>query len=124
MFVETNTCLSRQNRSFVVTKVCLSQQNFLHDEHVFVTTNIILSQQTKFLSRFVVASILLLQQKTCFVTTNVFVKTKLVVTKIILVAAPANDSGQKPGEAWFSMVTTWMSVCIYTLKNEYMLEIM
>ena len=32
--------LSQQSTSFVVTKVCLSWQNFCHNKHVFVVTNI------------------------------------------------------------------------------------
>ena len=84
------TCLSRQNRSFVcrdkyrcfvATKVCLSRH-----KHVFIATNICRDKSfvaTKTFcrdKRFVAASTLLSRQKTCF-----------VATKIILVAAPAND---------------------------------
>ena len=69
----TKVCLSRQNifvatnttiflTCFVATKVSLSRQNFCHDKNMFVAT--------KVLSR----------QKACF-----------VATKIIFVAAPAND---------------------------------
>ena len=44
MFVATNMCLSRQNKSFVATKVCLLRQNFCcifffcRDKHTFVAT--------------------------------------------------------------------------------------
>ena len=65
-FVATNTCLSRQNYAsiiFVATNTCLSRQIFYCDKHDFVAT-----------------SILLLRQRTCFVG-----------TKMILLAAPAND---------------------------------
>ena len=41
MFVATNTCLSWQNTSFVVTEVCLWQ--------IFVATNIVLLQQKLYL---------------------------------------------------------------------------
>ena len=34
----TNTCLSRQNKSFVGTKVCLSRQKFCRDKHIWVAT--------------------------------------------------------------------------------------
>ena len=59
-FVATNTtdtCLSRQNTSFVSTKVCLSRQNyvlsrqtremFCCDKHNFVTTNILWSRHDR-----------------------------------------------------------------------------
>ena len=44
---------------------------------------------------FVATSILLSWQKTCFVVTNAF-----VATKIILVAAPANDTWRSSANAW------------------------
>ena len=89
-------CLSWQNKSFVATKVCLSWQNicrdiFLtnicHDEHnsvkhVFVMTNISRDRNIwlgqKYICHdkcFVMATTLLLRQKTCFVMTNMFVVT-------------------------------------------------
>ena len=69
-----------------MTKVCLLQQNFCRKKtHVFVMTNICCNESlvvTKIFGRdshsFVVASILLLRQKTCFVTTNVFAATKVL----------------------------------------------
>ena len=100
-FCHDNTCLSQQNMSFVTTKVCLPQQNFCrdkimfcHEKHMqkltcqdktFVRTILCLLQQmfvwTKLLSqqkyvcrdkRFITRSILLSQQKTCFVVTNTY----------------------------------------------------
>ena len=59
--------LSRQKR-------LLWRQNYVCCDKSFVTTNIILSRQAYFFSR----------QKTCFVKS-------FVATKMILVAAPAND---------------------------------
>ena len=96
MFVATQLCLLQQN-------MCLSQQKFSVENITFVMTKYVLSQQTgvchnksmvvvtKLMSRqnchdktmfvmknfhnktFVVTSILLLQQKMCFVATNTFV---------------------------------------------------
>ena len=78
-FVATNTCLSRENTSFVATKVCLSRQNFCRDKHI------------------------LSQQKTCFCCCD---KHKKHATKIILVAAPANDTlqhGGLPASFWSTL---------------------
>ena len=69
-FVATNTCLSRQNTSFVVTKVFVATNVCCH-KHVFVATSMLLSRQKK-----------------CF-----------VATKMILVAAPANDTALNPLKA-------------------------
>ena len=76
IFLATNACLSRQNTSFVVTKVCLvatklclSRQKFCRDKHTFVATKDVFCR------------------KIMFVATN---KT-FVATKMIIVAAPAND---------------------------------
>ena len=66
MFVAANKCFSQKNLSrqiFVATNIFLLRQNFCRDKHTFVATKDVFFQ------------------KTCF-----------VATKIILVAAPANDS--------------------------------
>ena len=82
MFVATNTCLSRQNTSFVETKVCLSRQKNCHDKNI------------------------LLQQ--IFVATNIIKLTRVcryktfVATKMILVAASANDRFR----SWFRLLNT------------------
>ena len=47
----TNTCLSRQNTSFVPTKVRLSRQKFCRGRHTFVATGILLLRQKTCLSR-------------------------------------------------------------------------
>ena len=73
----------------------MTKDVFCCDKHVFVVTKI--SNQTMFLA----TNILLSQKKTCFVMSNVFVNTCLlrqtclsfVTTKMVLVAAPANDEG-------------------------------
>ena len=69
-------CLSRQNTSFVATKACLPRQNLCRNKHIFVATN-----------------------KHNFIATNVlsrqeyaFVDKTFVATKMILAAAPVNDS--------------------------------
>ena len=66
-FVATKVSLSSQNTSLVVTKLFCGEKQFCHDKG------------------FVATSILLLGQMRCFVT-----------TKMILVAAPANDSVTGP----------------------------
>ena len=116
LFVATNMCLSHQNTFFFVTNVVLQQkfcrnkhilsgQNFCHYKYLarqmefchsksFVTTSLLLSRQTcvccdKSLSQqkyFVATSILLLRQ-TCVCHDKTF-----VTTKMILMAAPTNDS--------------------------------
>ena len=74
---------------FFTAKVCLSQQNFCCNKHVFampnicrsksfVTTNLILSQ---FFVVVVLTSILLSQQKMCFVVTNMFVATRTCLSR-------------------------------------------
>ena len=98
--VATNTCLSQQNTSFDATKVCLSLQTyFCCDKLNFSATNTCLSRQnilcrdqsmlvaTNIDESLVAGSILLSRQKTCCVATKHFVETKM-----ILVAATANDS--------------------------------
>ena len=94
ILVMTNTCLlwqtcvCRDKTPFAATKVCLSQQtyfccdknfvmtNICREKHDFVATKVCLSWQSFCCDKnildkcFVVASILLLQQKMRFVTTN------------------------------------------------------
>ena len=106
IFVMTKVCPSQQNFChdkhvccllslaesatsiiFVMTKVCPSQQNFCHDKHVccdksFFHDNLLLLWQTYFFS---------LRQMFCHG------KHTFVVTKMILVAAPAKDSLQPHG---------------------------
>ena len=97
----TTSLLSQQkcacyDKIFVVTNIfltniCCDEHNFV--KHVFVVTHI--SHDNTLLGqkyvchdkRFVMASILLSRQKTCFVMTNTF-----VATKMILVTAPATNS--------------------------------
>ena len=75
---DKSICRDKHNikYTFVATKLCLSRQvlsrptYFCRDQHTFVVTNILLSRQ-----------------KTCFVV--------FVATNMILVAAPANDSGHQ-----------------------------
>ena len=43
-FVETDTCLSRQNSSFAATKVSLSREKFCRDKYVFVATKVLSRQ--------------------------------------------------------------------------------
>ena len=69
------------DKSFVATDTCLSRQKFCfcHDKHHFVVTS------------FIVASILLSWQMMCLSSqTHVCHNNKIIVTKIILVAAPTN----------------------------------
>ena len=111
IFVTTKVCLSRQNfccccakHIFVVTKVLSRQTRACCDKKR------LLSQQKYALSRqnlfsrdkhnLVATSILLSRQKTCFVVTNTCLSLQthvchnksFVTTKMILVAAPANDT--------------------------------
>ena len=87
-------------------------------KHVFVATKYVFCRDksmlgaTKLLSRenyvcrretrvaFVTTSILLLRQKTCFVATKLCLSRQIhvcfIATKMILVAAPANDSIRQP----------------------------
>ena len=69
-----------RDKTFVATKLCLSQQQKL-SWHIFVAINTCLSRH-----KFVMTSILLLRQKTCFVTTNTCLsrQTYFCVTKVCL----------------------------------------
>ena len=80
---------SQQKTSYIVTKVSLSQQNICHNRIMFVVTNICCDKT------FDVTKIHLLQQRYMFVTTSMLLsrqKNCFVMTKITLVAAPANHS--------------------------------
>ena len=80
---------SQQKTCYIVTKVSLSQQNICHNRIMFVVTNICRDKT------FDVTKIHLLQQRYMFVTTSILLsrqKNCFVLTKIILVAASANDS--------------------------------
>ena len=131
IFVMTNIILSWQKfchgkHSFVVTKdgfhydKYLSWQKFCHNKHVFAAVNLNLSWQN-----FVVTSIFLSWQKTCFIATNPQLLWQthnghdkpFVATKIMLVAAPTNDNKWHNANPWQSLadnrpVTTasWLSV--------------
>ena len=75
MFVVTNICHDKTQKIFCCDKHNFSQQNFCHDKH----TLCVLSRQTH-----------VCRDK------HVFVVTKLVTTKMILVAAPANNNTGAP----------------------------
>ena len=87
IFVTTNTCLSWQHTFFVATKVCLPQQNFCFNKVIFVATKYFCHNK-RFVTTniFVTTSILLSQQKMCFVATNLCYfccdKTMFVATNI------------------------------------------
>ena len=75
VFVATNICLSRQYTSFAATKICLSRQTlFCRDNYVCVATKV-LSRQAYF----------------CRDKRRVCRDKTFAATKIILVAARAND---------------------------------
>ena len=76
IFVATNTYLSRQNTSFVTTKVRLPRQNFCCDKIFLSRQAYYCRDKRRVLSR---------QTRKTF-----------VATKILLVAAPANDSVATP----------------------------
>ena len=91
VFVAPNTCLSHKNM-LVATNTCLSRQSFCRNKHNFVATTV-LSQQAYFC-----------REKHAFFATEYVFRDKtracrdktFVATKIILVAAPANDSSSPP----------------------------
>ena len=88
----TNLCLSQHCTSFVVTKVCLSQQNICCNEILFCRNKRVCCDK-----RLVSAGILLSQQRMCFVLVVLLQQNYVcccktfVMTKMTLVAAPAND---------------------------------
>ena len=102
IFVVCFCCLLWQNTSFVMTKVCLAWQNFsvCCEKHTFVMTMFCCNKYM-----FVMTKVSLLQQHFCddkimFVTTKVLLwqayfhrnkRCAFFTTKMILVAAPAND---------------------------------
>ena len=82
----TSTCLARQNTSFVATKVCLSLQNVLSRQKFCpVPTSLLLSRQTRVCRD----KIHLLSRQTYACREK-----PAVATKMILVAAPANDTAR------------------------------
>ena len=106
-------CLSRQNTSFVATKVCLSRQKLSRQTRVcrytsFILTSILLLRKTRVCrdKSMLVATRLCLSRQ-IFVVTNVLspqaffsrqnVCCVFVATKMILVAAPANDRNRGRG---------------------------
>ena len=92
--------------------VCLLRQNVFHDRHDicrdkdnFVATKTRLLLRQKYACRdkqsFLSASILLSRQQTCFVATNTLLRQTrvcrnktFVATKMILAAAPVNDTAE------------------------------
>ena len=86
---------------FAVTKVSLSQQNFCRSKIMFVVTNISCDKSRCNKNTFVATKVLSQQEYFChdkshvlsWQTTNTF-----VATKIILVAAPSNDTKQHARE--------------------------
>ena len=86
VLVSTNMCLSRQNTSFVATKVCLSRQNSVcRYKHTLVATKDVLCRVRHVL----VAT----KAYFCREERRVCRDRTFVATKIILVAASANDTG-------------------------------
>ena len=102
-FIAINMFVLRQNTSFVATKVCSSWQNFYCDKHMFVMPNICHAKwfvRTKiFYHDKIMTKVLSQQGYFCCDKRHVLLRQThvcrdktFVVTKIILVAAPANDS--------------------------------
>ena len=94
----SNTCLSWQNMSFVMTKVCLLWHNSCCDKHAFVVTNIVLLHQKLCHDKHTVVTPkeLFCHDTLVSVATNVF-----VATKMILAASPAKD------RMWLKVISTW-----------------
>ena len=98
LFFMTNTCLSWQNMSFVVTKVCLSQHifvatNICHNNS-FVTTKIFCGDKHKYFATKVLSrQSYFCHNKRCVLSwqTHVCCNRSFVATKMILVAALADD---------------------------------
>ena len=108
-------CLSQLSTSFVMTKVCLSQQNICHDKIIFVatkllsrqiflvtnvccnksfvTTKVCLSWQT-FCHKNILQQAYFYPDKRCVLSqqTRLCCDNVSVMTKMILVAVPANES--------------------------------
>ena len=103
MFVMTHTFVVTKHvfchdKTFVVTKLCLSRQNFCHDKNT-------LSRQTYFCrdKRHVLSlTNTCLSWQTCVCRDKTF-----VATKIILVAAPANNIQR----VTFTHIQTWKPAC-------------
>ena len=130
IFVTTNTRLSRQTRLFVTTEVCLRQNTsrLCRDRNIcsvsVVAIKDTLLQQTCFVATnmFIATEIILSRQNTKFVVT----KDAFVATKIMLVAVPATILCTQPWSRWLHSLcaTTWsMSVrhtrrrCVKKKKN-------
>ena len=94
--------LSRQNTSFVVTEVCLSRQTYFCHDKTFVATNISRDKHNFGCSgklTFVATKMCLFRQNICldkhaFVVRNICCDKRFVATKMIVMAAPANDTSQ------------------------------
>ena len=85
-FVMTKTCFC--NKSFVMTKLCLLQQTCVCHDKTFVATNICHNKHN-----FVATRCVLSQQMCVCHDKHVFCGDKtFVATKMMLVAAPANDT--------------------------------
>ena len=73
-FVMTTILLLQQKMCFVMTYTCLLQQKYACCDKTFVATKLCLSWQKFFVTKYyVVTSILLLRQKTCFVSRQTYV---------------------------------------------------
>ena len=95
----TNTCLLRQNTSFVATKVRLSCQKFWHDKRVFVMTNICCNKSSVTTKNSLLQQMFCHSKHTFVATKDVFCRDKhvchsrtFVATKTLLVAAPVDDN--------------------------------
>ena len=92
MCLSRQTCLLRQNTSFVTTKVFLLQQNY-----VCVVVTKVVSRQAYFChsrSNLVMTKVLSQQNYVCCDKSFVTTKICFVATKMIPVSAPTNDSLQ------------------------------
>ena len=132
-FVVTNVCGNKHN--FIMTEVLLQQAYFCCDkkgplsqqkyaccDKTLVATNICLSWQTYFVTTNIILSWQNLSQQVyfCYDKRCVCYNKTFVRTKMILVAAPANDRGVQQRNNGFNCaltmtVTYWlcMYVCIY-----------
>ena len=95
-FVSTKVCLPRQN--ICRDKICLSGQTFCHDKHTFVTTKDVFCPDKHDKSKLVATKVFCRDKHIFVATEDMFCRDKhmIVATKIILMAAPANDTFQ-PG---------------------------
>ena len=116
--------LSQQNTFFVSTKVCLSRQTYFCRDKTFVATNIycdkrnfayktslLMSRQTRVATKVLSRQAYFCRDKRRFFATNTCLsrQTKIFVsTKMIFVAAPANDSWSASGRQRISYLVLWM----------------